>query len=67
MNCDCIYHRYHVVHTVQGKDTVYSHSQATWDADLRTVPTEQIHTFPSVLYQHRMTAAELERAAAQAG
>jgi len=61
MKCECWYHRYNVVHTVKDDNAaVYDHSQGTWDAELRG---KKVKTFPSDLYQHGMTATELEKEA----
>jgi len=58
--CKCWYHRYDVVHTIEGDDRVYDHSQGTWDLCLRG---KEIETYPSSIYRHGMTADELKKEA----
>jgi len=59
--CECWYHRYHIVHTLPGDEMVYDHSQGVWDTDLKG--KEGIETYPSYLYKHGMTAMQLREAA----
>jgi len=59
MRCVCWYHRYHVVHMVGNE--IYDHSQGTWDTCLKNA--KEIETYPSHLYRHGMSAAELRAAA----
>jgi hypothetical protein len=65
MQCECWHHRYHMVHIIDGDDRVYCHSQSQWD-DLRRIHgnslNDKIHSFPSELYKHGMTAEEIKNA-----
>ena len=63
-NCECCYHRYHVVHVIAGDPKVYDHSQSTWDTVLRGLPRGSVQTFPSVNYRHGMSAVDLRAEAA---
>jgi hypothetical protein len=62
MSCDCIFHRYHVVHCLPGDPRVYDHSQGTWDDVLRS--RDDVENYPSHTYIHGMSADELRAAAA---
>lgn len=62
--CECIFHRYHVVHVYRG--LLYDHSQGTWDAVLRDADPGEIRHYPSSEYRHGMTADELVAASAAA-
>lgn len=55
--CECLFHRYHVVHVYQG--VVYDHSQGTWDEVLRDADPQEIRHYPSSEYRHGMTGDEL--------
>jgi hypothetical protein len=57
--CACEYHRYDVVHTVDGSEDVFDHSQATWDKHLRTAKPESIRGWSSAFYRHGMMSTEL--------
>lgn len=57
--CQCAYHRYDVVHIVEGSEEVYDHSQDTWDKHLRAVDKQKIHTYPSIFWRHGASATEL--------
>lgn len=64
--CQCAYHRFDVVHIVEGSEEVYDHSQDTWDKHLRSVDAKKIRTFPSCLWRHGASATELRVVVLQA-
>jgi len=55
--CECLCHRYGVVHVHNG--TIYAHDQATWDNLLKRLDPSEVQTVPSYRYKHGDTAETL--------
>ncbi|MCU0912969.1 MAG: hypothetical protein MUC88_00225 [Planctomycetes bacterium] len=59
--CNCVFHRYDVVHALQDEQEVFDHSQGTWDSVLAPAHRQGVvvESFPSADYEHGDTADDL--------